>query len=407
VTNPSYGNGASGKGVAMWDLDNEPTWWDAVHRDVHPVAFTYDEATNNGIGTALAIKTADPTALVSGPVIDYWWAYFYSKKDIEAGWSTGCGEPWDDPIDREAHGGVPMIEYYLKQFNSYSQQYGIRLLDYLDIHGYFAPQYPVNSGNSVAFTTAGDTQEQIERMNATRVFWDPTYTDPDTYVAPAYGGFQQPNYITDSNYTTSCSPPAQAPQLIPMLQEWVANDYPGTKTGIDEYNFGGLESINGAVVQADILGIFGRQGLDMSAFWPTTNYSAQGPGNYSFAMYRNYDGNNSTFGDTYLYATSALSGVDAENQLAVYGGQRTKDNAITIMVINKTYGSLTSTISLENFTALSGTTAQVYQYSSANLNAIVSQAAVSVTPPSGSGTTSTISSYSFPGQSITLFVVVP
>jgi hypothetical protein len=49
----------------------------------------------------------------------------------------------------------------------------------------------------------------------------------------------------------------------------------------------------------------------------------------------------------------------------------------------------------------------VYQYSSANLNAIVSQAAVSVTPPSGSGTTSTISSYSFPGQSITLFVVVP
>ena len=58
-----------------------------MHRDVHPVAFTYDEVTNNGIGTALAIKTADPTALVSGPVIDYWWAYFYSKKDIESGWT--------------------------------------------------------------------------------------------------------------------------------------------------------------------------------------------------------------------------------------------------------------------------------------------------------------------------------
>ncbi len=86
VTNSSYGNGASGKGVAVWDLDNEPTWWDAVHRDVHPAPFTYDEVTNNGLGTALAIKTADPTALVSGPVIDNWWAYFYSKKDIEAGW---------------------------------------------------------------------------------------------------------------------------------------------------------------------------------------------------------------------------------------------------------------------------------------------------------------------------------
>ena len=233
-------------------------------------------------------------------------------------------------------------------------------------------------------------------MNATRVFWDPTYTDPND---------PQPNYITDPNYTTSCSPPAQAPQLIPMLQKWVANDYPGTKTGIDEYNFGGLESINGALVQADILGIFGRQGLDMGAFWPTTNYSQQGPGNYAFAMYRNYDGNDSTFGDTYLYATSTGSGGDGEGQLAVYGGQRSSDNAITVMVINKTYGSLTSTISLENFTAASGTTAQVYQYSNANLNAIVQQAAVSVTPPSGSGTTSTIGNYTFPAQSITLFVV--
>jgi hypothetical protein len=398
VTNPSYGNGASGKGVAMWDLDNEPTWWDAVHRDVHPVAFTYDEVTNNGIGTALAIKTTDPTALVSGPVIDYWEAYFYSKKDIESGWSSGspCYQPWSNPTDREAHGGVPMIEYYLQQFKNYSQQYGIRLLDYVDIHGYFAPNYPANSANSVAFTTAGDTGEQQARMNATRVFWDPTYTDPND---------PQPNYITDSNYTTSCAPPAQAPQLIPMMQKWVADDYPGTKTGIDEYNFGGLESINGALVQADILGIFGRQGLDMGAFWPSMNYSAQGPGNYSFAMYRNYDGNDSTFGDTYLYATSAGSSGDGEGQLAVYGGQRSSDNTITVMVINKTYGSLTSTISLENFTASSGTTAAVFQYSSANLNAIVQQAGVSVTPPTGGGTTSTIGNYTFPAQSITLLVV--
>jgi hypothetical protein len=190
-----------------------------------------------------------------------------------------------------------------------------------------------------------------------------------------------------------------------MLQKWVASDYPGTKTGIDEYNFGGLESINGAVVQADILGIFGRQGLDLGAFWPTSNYSQQGPGNFAFGMYRNYDGNDSTFGDTYLVATSTVSGADAENQLAVYGGQRSSDRAITVMVINKTFGSLTSSISLENFSTANGTTAQVYQYSNANLNAIVQQAGVSVAPPSGSGTTSTIAGYTFPAQSITLFVV--
>jgi Glycoside hydrolase family 44 len=393
VGNPSFGSASGGTGVAIWELDNEPTWWDAVHRDVHPAPFTYDEVTNGGIGSALAIKTADPSAAVSGPVIDYWWAYFYSKQDIENGWSSGpCYEPWDDPKDRMAHGGIPMIEYYLQQFSKYSQSYGIRLLDYLDIHGYFAPSF---NGASVAFTTAGDTGEQEARMNGTRVFWDPTYTDPS---------YPQPNYVTDSNYTTSCSPPAQAPQLINTLQTWVNNDYPGTKTAIDEYNFGGLESINGAVTQADILGIFGRQGLDMAALWPTNDYDTQVPGNFAFAMYRNYDGNNSTFGDTALASTSdAAGGADGEGQLAVYGAQRSSDGAITVMVLNKTYGDLNSTLSLANFTSTSST-AQVYLYSNGNLNAIVAQPAISIAAPSGSGTTSAITT-TFPAQSITLLVI--
>jgi hypothetical protein len=139
--------------------------------------------------------------------------------------------------------------------------------------------------------------------------------------------------------------------------------------------------------------------------WPTEDPSEQIPGMMAFAIYRNYDGNKSTYGDTVLPSTSTSAGSDAEGQLAIYGAQRSSDNAITVMVINKTYGALSSTISLENFTAASGTTAQVFQYSNANLNAIVPEAGVSVTPPSGSGTSSTIGNYTFPAQSITLFVV--
>ena len=401
-----FGTGNSGTGVAIYDLDNEPTWWDSNDFDVHPLAFTYDEVTNGGIGTALAIKTVDPTAQVSGPVIDYWWAYFYSKKDIESGWDSGspCYRPWSNPVDRQAHGGVPLIEYYLKQFAAAQTTYGIRLLDYVDLHTYFAAQYPANSGNGLGLNPAGDTGAQQARLNSTRAFWDPTYTDSSTSNG---GGYPQPNYPTDPNYTgaTNCNPPQQAPQLIRMMKTWVANDYPGTKTAIDEYNFGGMEAINGALTQADILGIFGREGLDLGTMWPTEDPSEQIPGMMAFAVYRNYDGNKSTFGNTVLPSTSTASGTDAEGQLAIYGAQRSTDNAITIMVINKTYGALTSTISLENFTAAGGTTAQVYQYSNANLNAIVQQAGVSVTPPSGSGTTSTIGNYSFPAQSITLFVV--
>lgn len=392
-----YGAAAKG-GVAIYDLDNEPSWWDAVHRDVHPAPFTYDEVTNNGLATALAIKTADPTAEVSGPVMDYWWAYFYSKKDIEAGWGAApCYQPWGNPADRNAHGGTPLIEYYLKQFAAYEAAHSVRLLDYLDLHTYFAAQYPINSYNSVGLTTAGDTAEQQLRLNSTRAFWDPTYTDPNTGSSQQ---FPQPNYPTDSNYTTDCTKALtpQAPQAIPMMRNWVAKDYPGTKLAITEYNWGGQENVNGAVAQADILGIFGREGLDLGTLWGPPDPTTQVPGLMAFEIYRNYDGKNAMFGDTAVQSTSADQG-----KLSVYGALRKSDNTITIVIVNKTYGDLTSTLSLDNLAAAT-TSAHAFLYSNANLAAIVAQPAVTVTAPTGGGTTSTITT-TFPAQSITLLVI--
>lgn len=380
-----FGKAADG-GVAMYDLDNEPGEWDAQDRDVHPQPFTYDELVNNDIATALAIKTADPTAEVNGPVIDYWWNYFYSKKDLVNGWNTGpCDEGWDNPVDREAHGGVAFIDYYLQQFAKYAAANKTgRLLDYLDLHTYFAAYY---NGSSVGLTTAGDTGEQEARLNSTRVFWDPTYTDPN---------YPQPNYITDANYTPSCSPPLQAPRLIPRMQAWAASDYPGTKTAISEYNWGGLEHINGALSQADILGIFGQYALDLATLWAPPNAS-QVPGLMAFEIYRNYDGAGSQFGDIALASTSA-----AQGQLSVYGARRSFDQAVTIVVINKTYGALTSTLSIAHLKAADN--AKVYQYSSSNLASIVALPDQPVkAPPSGS-TTSTIAA-TFPGASITLLVI--
>lgn len=385
----TYGNAASSKGVAIWDLDNEPEGWDVIHRDVHPLAATYDEMTNTGIAAATSIKAGDPTALVSGPVVSNWWNYFYSKQDMELGWAKGapCYQPWSDPADRKAHSGKPFIEYYLQQFKTAETTAGKRLLDYLDVHAYFAAVY---NKASVGLAAAGDTAEQQIRLNSTRVFWDPTYTDPN---------YPQPNYVSDANYDSAdCNPPLQSPQLIPMMKTWVANDYPGTKLAIDEYNFGGMESINGALTEADILGIFGREGLDLAALWPTTNYSQQVPGTMAIAMYRNYDGANSTFGDSALASTSADQG-----KLSVYGAVRTTDKALTIVVINKTYGDLTSTLSLPGLSG-SITTAKAYLYSSADPAHIVARPAVTVAPPSGGATASTITT-SFPAQSITLLVI--
>jgi hypothetical protein len=381
---------AAGKDATIWDLDNEPAWWDAVHRDVHPSPSTYDEVTNGGIGTALAIKTEDPAALTAGPVIDYWWNYFYSKQDVENGWAHGspCYQPWSDPADRTAHGGVPMIVYYLQQMAAASTTYNMRLLDFLTIHSYSAATY---NGSSVGLTTAGDTGEQEARLNSTRALWDPTYTDPN---------FPQPNYTTDANYTSSCSTPLQSPKIIPMMQSWITSGWTGTTypapgTSIDEYNFGGLESINGAVTQADVLGIFGKYGLTMATLWPTGAYTSTIPGNMAFEIYRNYDGNKSTFGNDELSSSSVDQG-----KLSVYAAYRTADNTLTIVVINKTYGDLSSTLTLDNL-ASGVNTASVFLYNNANLNAIVAQPSLSITNTSGTGTlTST-----FPAQSITLLVI--
>ena len=385
-----YGNGnpagSPGTGVAHWDLDNEPEYWNAVHRDVHPLPMTYDELTQGGIGTALAIKTSDPTALVSGPVISGWSNYFYSTKDLVSGYPTGpCYKLWSKPIDRTAHGGIPLMEYYLQKMRAAEAMYGIRLLDFLDVHAYFAGSY---KGTAVGLTTAGDTAKQQVRLDSTRVFWDPTYTDPN---------FQAANYSTDAGYTTGCNPPAQPVQLIPRLEAWVAKDYPGTKTSIDEYNFGGLESINGAVAEADVLGLFGKFGLDKGMLWPSATYSAELPGTLALAIYRNYDGAKSGFGDTALPSTSADQG-----RLAVYGARRSSDGMVTVVVINKTYGDLTSVLTLPSLSATGP--AQVYLYSSANLAAIVPGAPLAVVAPSGGSGTSSIGT-TFPAQSITLLVI--
>jgi len=390
-----FGLGNSGAGVAIYDLDNEPSWWDSNDADVHPLPFTYDEVTKGGIGTALAIKTVDPTAEVSGPVMDFWWDYFYSKKDVESGWGTGpCFAPWSNPADRTAHGGVPFVEYYLQQFAAAQKTYGVRLLDYVDLHTYFAAEYPAGSGNSVAFATAGDTGMQQARLNSTRAFWDPTYTDSSS-------NFPQPNYSANPS-SLSCTVPQQAPQAIPMMRTWVANDYPGTKLAIDEYNWGGMESINGALAQADILGIFGREGLSLGTMWPTTDPSQQIPGMMAFQVYRNYDGKKSTFGDTVLPSTSGAANAN-QGTLSIYAALRSSDDAVTVVVINKTYGSLTSTVSLTGLSS-SATTAQAYLYSNANLAAIVAQPAVTVAPPGTGGAASNLTT-TFPAQSITLLVV--
>ena len=140
------------------------------------------------------------------------------------------------------------------------------------------------------------------------------------------------------------------------MRAWVARYYPGTKTAITEYNWGGLESMNGALAQADLLGIFGRERLDLATLWGPTK--ASDPWAFAFKIYRNYDGANGQFGDTSVRATSS-----AQGRLAVYAATRSTDGALTMVVINKSGSAIPARLGLSGFAAAGK--AKVYRYSAA------------------------------------------
>ena len=350
---------ASAGGVAYYNLDNEPALWNSTHRDVHPDPLTYDELRDRTYQYGAAVKAADPSAKTLGPAEWGWCNYFYSAAD-----SSGCGPG----ADRAAHGNQDLVPWYLQQMAAYEQANGVRILDYLDLHYY--QQKPNSEPEEIALAPAGTPATQARRLRTTKSLWDPTYTD-ESWIADLGMG---PN------------------RFIPRMKEWVASNYPGTKLAITEYNWGALDHINGALAQADVLGIFGREGLDLATIWDPPDTAE--PGAFAFRMYRNYDGAGNGFGDTSVQASSAN-----QDQLAIYAAQRTSDGALTLMVVNKvpatTSASLTSTINLTGFAAQS--TAAVHRYTGgASIPRLADQAV------GASGFSAT-----FPASSITLFVLLP
>ncbi|MBE7474385.1 MAG: endoglucanase [Anaerolineae bacterium] len=375
VVNPSFVTGwvnhlkathgaASAGGVKFYALDNEPELWSETHRDIHPSPLRYDELWSRSRNYAAAIKAADSAAQIFGYASFGWSGYWYSQYDLEQAEQNG----YTYFPDYATHGSQYQVAWYLRQMCRYEQTNQVRLLDYLDLH--FYPQ------NGVDLSLAGNATTQALRLRSTRALWDPTYVD-ESWIADA-------------------GPDGGIVRLIPRMRQWVNANYPGTKLALTEYNWGGLEHINGALAQADILGIFGREGLDLATLWnyPDADLGYDNfetlPGAYAFRLYRNYDGSGSKFGDVSVSAASA-----DQSQLAIYAAQRSSDSALTLVIINKTGGALTGDVSLTGFTPAGA--AQVFRYSAANLNAIVQQANQSVTASGFSA--------SFPANSMTLVVI--
>jgi hypothetical protein len=342
-----WGLSVSG-GVRYYLMDNEHSIWQSTHQDIHPVGATMAEIRDKFFDYAGQVKATDPNALVLAPEEWGWSGYFYSGYDQQYGSQHG----WSSYPDRAANGGWDYIPWLLDQFHQRATNTNQRLLDFLTVHYY--PQ----GGESGTDTS---TATQLLRNRSTRSLWDTNYVD--------------------ASWINSVV------MLIPRLKNWAASYYPGTRAGITEYNWGAEGHINGATAQADILGIFGRENLDLATRW--TAPAAGTPVYNAIKMFRNYDGNGSAFGDSSVNA--ATPNPDA---LSVFAAVRSTDAAMTVMAINKQIGvGADLAINLTNFQA-SGV-AQAWQLTSSNSISRLADIAFS-----GSTLATTV-----PARSITLFVL--
>jgi hypothetical protein len=321
-----WGLAANG-GVRFYTLDNEPGLWDYIHRDVRGDAnVTKEEIRDYTIAYGNMIRDRDPAAQILGP--------------SEWGWA-------------EADDYYPWL---LAQLKASDTATGRRSLDILTVHYY--PAFPGPAG----------TPEGIVNLNqSTRSLWDPNWTD-ESWINSKIN-------------------------MIPTLRSWVATNYPGTKIGITEYNWSMTEydnTIAGAVIQAEVLGIFGREGLDLATRWGS---SANSPSNLIFKamkMYRNYDGRRSSFGDISIATTTSAN----PDEINAFAAERSTDGALTFMAVNKQLsGTRSTTFSLSNF-AHRGT-AQAWRLDSTGTITRLADLTVS-----GNALATTL-----PPQSITIYVL--
>ncbi len=306
------GNAAAG-GVRLFALDNEPALWNSTHRDVHPLATTYDELWSKTVTIAAAMKAQDPAMKLLGPVSWGWCEYFYSAAD------GNCR----DGSDRMAHGDLPWIDWYLAQAKQYETAHGgLRLIDYLDLH--FYPQ-----GTNISLSDDESVATADRRLRSLKSLYDPTYQDATDWVP-------------------------EPVRLIPRMRDWVATRYPGTKLAITEYSFGNDNGRSSALAQAEALAIFGREGLDLATRWV-----APAPGSRvedAFRLYLDWNGTGGRLAGDSIRATS--SDVDAVGAYAIESadGRRAfllfnKDTAVRHASVRLASGALARPASLTRFDA--------------------------------------------------------
>lgn len=312
--------GASPALPTFVSLDNEPELWNSTHLEVQgPNAVTSSAYITKTINLAEALKTQFPNLIIFGPV-DYGFQGIYS---------------WQGELSPTPGGANWFPDKYLAAMQTASASFGKPVVDVYDFHWYpevydsASTRITSMSGTSLS---AADVQLIVQ---APRDLWDPTYND---------AGNSNPWIYNELGQTPV--------QIIPRLLAKINSEFPAmTGLSITEYEGGGWNNIAGTIAEADMLGIFGEQGLFAAAFWPpsgTYDYALAG-----FRAFRGFNGASANFGDISVPATSSDI-----SKVAVYASKDSSTpGRVVFVAINRSTSSQVTDI---NGMTLSGT-ASIYQ----------------------------------------------
>ena len=294
-------------GCSYYILDNEPSIWHATHRDVHPDRRDDGRDAGQDLDYAGMIKSgrsvgAGRRARRSGAG-----AVTSTAATISSTAATMAGATC--PTATTTAAGTTCRGCSI---NSASKTIatGQRLLDVFTVHYY--PQ-------GGEFSNDVSTAMQLRRNRSTRSLWDPNYVD-ETWI----------------NDTRAAHPPAEGlgEHLLSRARRSASPSTTGARRATS----------TAPPTQADILGIFGREGLDMAARWTTPDAAhADLQGDEDVSQLRRQQ-------------------VHVRRHERLWRRRRTRtrsprlprsarsDGALTVMVINKQLsGSTPATINLANF----------------------------------------------------------
>jgi hypothetical protein len=323
----TFGNAASG-GVKYYQLDNEPDNWQALRLDVYPSMYppgTFCESyysTIASVGTSInqdfinrtmayatAIKSADPGSSVLFMSVENP-ADLVSLNSVEC---AGAGGSYT--VDSSLTTAILALG---AQHEASTHQ---RVLDCVDMH------YPTSGSG----------------LDATQAIWD----------------------------STSSS-------VFPHVQSWINATYPGTGICVSEYAWdsdgtdGSTPDTTTGTLEADLLGMYGRFGVRLAAYWTTLVYKTSHlPTFNAMAMYRNYDGQGAKFGSISIGAASSNSGVHA----FAASDSASSPSKLWVMLVNVSGQAQNGlSIGIQNFTPSS---AKVFQMIGGGAPAAAADATVS------------------------------